>query len=307
MTTFEPNRDTALIFNIQQCSLHDGPGIRTTVFFNGCPLTCPWCCNPESAALHSVLMHDKRDCINCGRCQKICHTGAIQIVEGCWSIHKDLCDTCGACVTVCPNEVLELSGQIYEIDEVLKEILKDKAFFQKSGGGVTFSGGEALMQIDFIEHLAGLLHKEGIQIACETTGQAAPGKFKRLLEAVDFFLIDMKHYDAEKLQRVCNGNYKLIHDNTVSIIESGKPVVGRIPIIPGFNNSHEDIEKFAEYANQVGIKEIHLLPFHQFGELKYDRLQKEYAMRDYAALNKNDLLADADYLKNLGFSVQIGG
>ena len=307
MKKFVQNPETALIFNIQKFCLHDGPGIRTTVFFNGCPLRCPWCSNPESLLLEPRLMYNSRFCALCGKCGQVCPTSAIKVSQKGWTINRDLCNLCGLCAQVCPNDAIEISGKLYNMEQVVDEVLKDKAFYDKSGGGVTFSGGEVLLQVDFATRLASLLQRKGIHVACETTASVQPLVFNKLLEVMDYYLLDMKHYDPEKLQTVCNGNYNFIRENTIAVVKSNKTIVGRIPIIPGFNNTLEDAKGFAEYASEVGIKEIHLLPFHQFGESKYEQLSIEYSMKDYKELHNEDIEDYAKYLIQQGFKVQIGG
>lgn len=307
MKKFVPDKNTALIFNIQHFCLHDGPGIRTTVFFNGCPLTCPWCCNPESIPLNPVLMFDIKACVLCGRCKDICPESAIKISNRQWEVDTGLCSGCGTCADICMAEALEISGKRYRIDQVAEEVEKDKAFYEKSGGGVTLSGGEVLMQLDFIESLSDRLHSRGITIACETTASGSLGEFGRLLNAADYFMIDIKHYDAEKLQRVCGADAFRIGENIALAVQSGKTVIGRIPVIPGFNHSIVDMEKFADYAESLALTEIHLLPFHQLGESKYTQMGKQYEMNQAGGVSKQDLTDYARYLKYRGFRVQIGG
>ena len=307
MNNFKPNSETALIFNIQKFCLHDGPGIRSTIFFSGCPLRCPWCSNPESQLLQPRLMYDVKRCTHCRTCEKVCPTSAIKVDEMGWWIDRDKCTLCSLCVDACLQGAIEIQGKEYTIDQVVQEVLKDKEFYEKSGGGVTFSGGEVLMQIDFAARLADRLHQHKIHIACETTGSAHPWEFQKLIESVDLFLLDIKHYDKTKLKEVCNGDYENIKQNTISVIKSGKPIIGRIPIIPRFNNTIKDMKGFAKYAKEIGISEIHLLPFHQYGEVKYEQLSMDYLVKEDKALQNKDIEEHANYLKKEGFKVQLGG
>lgn len=307
MGHFKSNEAKAAIFHIQRFCLHDGPGIRTTIFFSGCPLTCPWCCNPESATLKPVLMHDENRCVLCGRCVAACPQEAISVSNGAFQVDRSRCTGCGCCHEHCMQEALEISGSYLGMKEVVEEALKDKAFYLKSGGGVTLSGGEVLMQVDFIRRLYDELHREGVSVACETSAFAPSETFRVLLESSDLFLIDLKHYDDKKLREVCHADGRQIRKNIRTVLERGKPLIGRIPVIPGFNDTKEDMKRFAQYAKDLSIRKLHLLPFHQLGELKYGQLDRSYPWKDFDALHKEDVEEAASYLKGLGFTVEIGG
>lgn len=223
------------IFNIQKFSINDGPGIRTTVFFKGCPLQCKWCANPESQNRYADL------------CVKIA------------------------------NE--QYTGKDVTVEEVMEEVLKDKMFYETSGGGMTMSGGEPLQQADFAIALAAAAHAEGIHVAAETTGLADPKVFEHFMEHIDLFLMDVKHYDREA-HRAGTGVYNdPILRNLRTAVAAGKDLVARIPVIPKFNTGIKTATGLADLLADVGVKEVHLLPFHQFGENKYDQLNVEYAMR----------------------------
>ncbi|WP_215700710.1 glycyl-radical enzyme activating protein [Clostridium sp. MCC353] len=307
MNRFVPNPETGLIFNIQRFCLHDGPGIRTAVFFSGCPLTCPWCCNPESEKLRPVLLHDGKTCALCGLCARNCPSMAVSISGGFWKMDPGRCTACGRCAAACPHDALELSGRVYTLEEAANEVLKDQAFFEKSGGGVTLSGGEVLMQAEFAAKLAKRLKTSGVHTACETTAALSGAAFEQLMAEMDYIMIDIKHYDAEKLWQTCHGDLNIISGNIKAAVNYGIPLAGRIPVIPGFNSSMQDMEGFALFGRELGIREIHLLPFHQMGEEKYERLQKQYLMKDEPPLHKEDLMKYAGYLESRGFQVEIGG
>ncbi len=307
MKQFLPNAESALIFNIQHFCLHDGPGIRTAVFFSGCPLTCPWCCNPESAEMTQLVMHDERKCIFCKQCAAVCPQKAIEVAGGRWKLNKVSCDACGVCKRACPEEAIEISGKVYTLEEAEAEVIKDQAFYEKSGGGVTLSGGEVLMQAEFAEHFAERLKQKGIHIACETTAAIFPERFTRLVNFMDCLLVDLKHYDKEKLRKICGLNLDTVCENIQTAISQNKEVIGRIPVIPGFNDSEGDIEKIGELGKKLGIRQIHLLPFHQLGERKYECLQKEYTMKSVAPLHQEDMEIYKDCLQAQGFHVEIGG
>jgi pyruvate formate lyase activating enzyme len=249
----------ALIFNIQRFSLHDGNGIRTTIFFKGCNLRCKWCANPESLSMKPELMED------------------------------------------------EQMGQYYTIDELMAEILKDKAFFDKSNGGVTLSGGEPLLQAEFVCALCDALHSAGINVGIETAANVPPSVFEEVLKKVDFALIDMKHWNADMHKKGTGVMNDQILDNIGYALSQKIPVTLRIPIIPGFNNSKEDAHAFASLLKQLGAHDVHILPFHQLGDNKYKKLGLPYEYSGVTQLHDEDLQEFADILATSGLGVQIGG
>ena len=223
---------TGQIFNIQKFSINDGPGIRTTVFFKGCPLACRWCANPESQnryAAQAQLLDDDR----C-RCREV------------------------------------------TVEEVMAEVLQDKAFYDQSGGGMTLSGGEVLQQVEFAAALCRAARAEGVHTAAETTGFASPEHFRMLLEEIDLLLIDVKHFDPGKHREGAGVDNRLILDNLRTAAASGKPMIARIPVIPRFNSTLEDASGLARLLTGLEVKEVHLLPFHQFGERKYQQMGVPY-------------------------------
>ena len=257
--------------------------------------------------MRSILLYDKDKCTLCGVCAGVCVQRAITLENGCWNYRTDLCKACGQCIEQCRFDALEFSGQVYTLEQVKEEILKDKAFYDKSKGGVTFSGGEILMQIEFAEHLSEILRETGIHIACETTAALPPAIFKRLLKSVDYVMLDIKHYERKILQEICRADLSVICENIKMAVNMKKTLVGRIPVIPGFNHSLKDMEGFACFCKELGVHEIHLLPFHQLGEKKYEQLQREYKMKEIPALHKEDMEEYAEYLRVYGFQVEIGG
>ncbi|MBC8059830.1 MAG: glycyl-radical enzyme activating protein [Clostridiaceae bacterium] len=247
---------TACIFNIQKYSLHDGPGIRTVVFFKGCPLQCHWCSNPESQY---------------GSPQLIFEEGK-------------------------PPTVL---GEYRNLDYIMKEVMKDKDFYEESKGGVTLSGGEVLLQHEFAIALLKQLKDQGIHAACETTGYTSLKIFQAFIENVDLILFDLKHYSSQKHYEISNVYNEKIIDNLKVAINQGKEVIIRIPVIPGINNSLEDAEGFCKLLKEVGATKVNLLPFHQFGQKKYSSLNKEYKFLDVPQLQVEDLQEYKDiFLKN---------
>lgn len=243
----------ACIFNIQKFSIHDGPGIRTVVFFKGCPLRCYWCSNPESQNPQPEAIWDSQ------------------------------------------TKKRSLVGEYKTIDQIVEEVMKDLSFYEESGGGVTLSGGEVLYQAEFATELLKVLKKEGIHTAVETTGFADTKVFSDFIKEVDSIYFDVKHYDERKHRQgigvsnhiiLKNLNYALSHHNDLTI---------RIPIIPDYNDSYEDAQRFSQLFNQMGIKRVELLPFHQFGQKKYEELNRPYKLQDKKQLHTEDL----NYFKNV--------
>jgi len=252
----------ALIFNVQKFSIHDGPGIRTVVFFKGCPLSCKWCSNPES------------------------QSGKIQTLKPLTKDGKE-----------------QPCGTYRDIDSVMTEILQDKDFYEESGGGVTLSGGEALMQIDFVQALLSECKKNGLHTAIETSGFAPSENFKRIINLTDLFLFDIKHYDSYKHIQGTGVSNDVIVENLRMLIKAPKNVLVRIPVIPHFNDSAADAEKFAEFFAANNIREIQLLPFHQFGQNKYRQLGLTYEFDGYKSLHPEDLREYKDILTKASLKV----
>lgn len=304
------NEITGAIFNIQKFCIHDGPGIRTTVFFKGCPLRCRWCANPESQEAHRQIMYDRASCLHCGCCVKACPNGGIRLTEQGVVFDRDLCTGCGSCVNVCTiygGKALSMQGERKTVEEVAAEVLKDQVFYQSSGGGVTFSGGEVLSQLDFAEALASRLKHHNIHIACETTGYTSPEDFNRLTAFCDLLLFDVKHYDDAMHQKGTGVSNVQILANLRAAVSTGKQVIARIPVIPGFNDRPGDTEGFGRLLRDIGIQETHLLPFHQFGQGKYEKLSMDYDYSNVPSLQKENLEPMKAVMETYVAKVQIGG
>lgn len=277
------------VFNIQKFSVNDGPGIRTVVFFKGCPLRCPWCANPESQLARPQILWDGAKCLRCGHCRALCQAGAITISGGRVQVDHERCTACGACVRECPGHAMKTEGEEKTVQEVLDVVLQDLPFYEESGGGLTLSGGEFLMQPDFAGQLLLAAKEEGLHTCCETTGFARPAVFGELLPLLDCLLFDMKHHDADTHRRVVGVSNELPLANMKAAIEAGKDVLPRIPVIPGFNDGLADAEGFAARLHEVGADRCQLLPFHQFGENKYALLGKDYSYSGVSALHREEL------------------
>ena len=298
-----------IIFNIQRYSIHDGPGIRTVVFLKGCPLHCPWCSNPESQNGNIQITWDERKCIHCKKCISVCPIQALStsIKDGreIISVDHEACIGCMKCTRECPESALSYEGKFKEVDEVIKEVMKDDVFYEESGGGMTLSGGEVLSQPDFAIQLLEKAHENGLHTACETTCYTDFETFTRFIKNVDLLLCDIKHYNSTKHKEVVGVPLEEIQKNIKYAVDSGVEVIGRIPIIPGFNFSIEDAEGLSDILISLGIRKVNLLPFHQFGENKYKLLNKTYKMGNVNALQKDDpqFLEFASTFKGKGLDV----
>lgn len=254
----------ATIFDIERNSYVDGPGIRTTVFFKGCNLRCAWCHNPESQSPKIQMMFYKNKCTGCGKCEEKCPNAL------------EKCELCGKCTFYCPHDAREICGKEYTVDEIICEILKDKAFYDNSGGGVTFSGGECMLQIDFLEEALKACKENGIHTAVDTAGHVSFEHFERILPYTDLFLYDIKCYDSEKHKKYTGVSNELIFSNLKKLLQTDKTIWVRIPVIPTVNDTVEEILGIKELIFSFGSPErVELLPYHTMGEHKYAALVRD--------------------------------
>lgn len=291
------------ISNIEKFATHDGLGIRTTVFLKGCFLHCPWCANPETWKSEPVLMHDAKKCVECKTCMHVCERGAISFPFQ-WDMDK--CIYCKKCENYCLQDAISFAGKDMEINEVIKEVLKDKDYFDQSNGGITISGGEPFMQLDAFLELIKQCKNNGLHVAVETTGNYCLDTLKEALPYIDLFLMDLKHLDAQKLKDITGGNLDLILNNFKYLAQHcPNKVIVRMPVIPRFNDDIcEDVIRFC--AN-LKLSEVNLLPFHTMGKSKWNQLNKEFMYDKDKMMDRNDLTPYIDVGKQLGVYVKIGG
>ena len=242
---------TGTIFNIQRFSIHDGPGIRTTVFLKGCSLRCFWCHNPEGIRRQLELQVYPELCIGCGACVEVCPVHAHSIVVGQKRFQRSLCTIHGACVENCFTNALVMVGERMTVEQVMEEILRDSAFYRNSGGGVTLSGGEPLMQLEFSRAILEACRQAGIHTAIETSGHAPWDDFASLLPLLDLVMMDLKHLDAQKHRQTTGVNNKLILANARRLAETDMPIIFRLPVIPTVNDTPEEVEAIARFVREL--------------------------------------------------------
>ena len=264
-----------MVFNIQRFSIQDGPGIRTTVFVKGCPLKCKWCCNPESiSADQEIMVHDIK-CNHCGRCQEQCPEGAIISDERDTRLDRCKCTHCMACVQACPQKALECIGNCLSVGEVLEEVKKDILFYQNSRGGVTISGGEPLLQWEFTRDFLQVCKEEGIHTALDTSGYAPWENIEEVLKHVDLVLYDIKQTDNIQHMKGTGVSNSLILKNLEKTASRVRTWL-RVPLLPGYSDLPENIEKVAVLASQCNVEKVSLLVYHEWGKFKYEKLGRSY-------------------------------
>lgn len=298
------------VFNIQHYSVTDGEGIRTVVFFKGCQFRCRWCENPESLETKIQLSFHREKCISCLACRKVCPRNAITPgLDG--KVDWAACDNCGICAASCMAEALEMIGKQMTVGEVMNEIRKDDSFYKRSNGGVTISGGEATMQFDFLLSLLQALKAEHYHVVLETNGNASWDTYRQLLESVDVFYVDLKGLNNERHKLNTGTDNVRILSNIRSFFEHGVKVVLRIPIIPGYNDSGEDIAQmdafFTSLESLTGSIEAQLLPFHRFGEDKLSLIGTSQRALGLNSMTEDSLIEIKRTLQKTGRKITIGG
>lgn len=299
---------TGRIFNIMKYAIHDGPGIRTTVFFKGCPLRCWWCHNPEGQRFDQELLYRPERCVGCGQCLEVCPQGSISYSQGQVSYAREQCSACGQCSLVCPAGARETVARSRSVHDVMTEIEKDLIFYDESGGGVTFSGGEALSQPEFLGELLKECRKKEIHTAVETCGYVQREVLAGLKDDVDLFLFDLKHLDSGEHEKLTGVPNELILENLAWLAQQHPRVMVRLAVIPGHNDDEAHLDKLGEFVKSLRtIREVHCLPYHKAGAEKYRRLGRSYALPDLNPPADQDMERIKKRLEGFGLQVSIGG
>lgn len=297
----------ASIFNIQKFSVHDGPGIRTTVFFKGCPLDCMWCHNPESQSRNKQILFDGSKCILCRTCVKVCPEGAVKIENNVPVTHMDKCTGCRQCEIYCIPGARQVVGKEYTVEEVMKEVMKDEVFYKQSGGGITLSGGEPLIQEEFVEELLIKLKEKNIHTAVDTCGSVNFKNIERICAYTDVFLYDIKVMDDNKHIQFTGVSNKLILDNLKNLSEIHNNINLRMPVIEGVNADAKHIEETIDFIKELNIMKINLLPYHDIAKHKYEKLGLSYEGKRMSIPSDEKMQSFKVMLEKAGYEVKIGG
>ena len=299
--------DLGLISDIQRFSVHDGPGIRTTVFMKGCQLECWWCQNPECLNPYPELMTRDIKCMTCGNCANSCPVNAIAIDKDKGRIiDRGKCNRCFECVDICPTKALTKAGNYMTLEEVIKEIEKDEIFYSKSNGGVTVSGGEPLSQALFTHNMLEICKQRGFHTALDTSGYSPWPTFKRVLKHVDLVLYDLKHMDPKLHEKATGESNEFIISNLRKVSVS-KETWLRIPLVPGYNDTKENPEKVGKLGREIGVARVSILPFHKLGEGKYKQIGKQHSLGETNIPSRDQLQEIQKFLEGFGLQATIGG
>ncbi len=299
-------KKSGMVFDTQRFSVNDGPGIRTIIFLKGCPLKCAWCSNPESQRMNPELMYRSIACIGCLRCVEVCKYDAIGPKYERW-VNRKKCVNCGECAVACPSGALLMKGRVMTVEEVIKEAKKDDSYYWNSGGGITLSGGEALMQPEFAKEIFKAAHAQGWNTAIETEGYAREEVIRDVIPHVDTVLLDIKANDTDIHKKWTAVDNHLIKENAKIIQELAHTII-RVPTIPGVNADKKEFTDIVKFVAGLGkVKELHILPYHRFGENKYNLLGKDYDLEGVQTLDEEYVEELKKIVEDHGLICKIGG
>jgi len=295
-----------IVFNIQRYSIDDGPGLRTTVFMKGCPLTCLWCSNPESQCMLPEVTYRYTACKRCGTCVKVCPVHAVTLDDDGVHIDRSICTRCEMCIKNCVPEALKMSGKKMTVDEVFKIVKKDADNYEASGGGITCSGGEIMAQADFVAALFKKCREAGFKTNADTSGFGDPSALEKILEYSDLVYFDLKHMDPDKHREYCGQTNDLILKNLALVVKKGVPIVIRVPLIPGYNSSEENLQALAKaVADITKDATVNLLPYHRYGANKYRMIDMTYQLENVAEPTPDELNKAKEIIESYGLQCVI--
>ncbi len=299
-----------IVFNIKRYSIHDGPGIRTTVFLKGCPLDCIWCHNPEGIEPRIGFFFDEKKCIDCGKCVEVCPVRCIEKKSHSLEIDIDKCLHCGQCTALCPAEAIRINGIKHDSSSLLKELLKDEIFYDESGGGVTFSGGEPFYQFEFLKDMLKKCKNSYINTVVDTSGFVSEKSLSETVDLIDTFLFDFKLFDSDKHKKYTGVPNELIKNNFKFLLKNDKDIWVRIPLIPSVNDDDENISNTVEFFKKIGFRgRVHILAYHDLSETKEMKLvNNSTGLRSVFPIeNKKRVVEIYEYFLKNGFETHIGG
>jgi pyruvate formate lyase activating enzyme len=300
------NNQEGTVFNVQRYSIDDGPGIRTTVFLKGCPLRCPWCSNPESQNPNPQLSYRYTSCKKCGACAASCPNGAITLGGDGIAIDREKCVVCGTCVKVCPAEALKISGEVMALEKVWKVIRKDAVYYETSGGGVTCSGGEILTQPDFVAAIFKKCREEGIHTCADTSGFGSEEALDKVLEYADLVYFDLKHMDPKRHAELMGVPFDVILHSLKTVAARKIPITIRLPLIPDYNNSEENLTATARLVKDVAPDAVvNILPYHKYGANKYATVGMTYALDGLRENTSEELDRAKELFESFGLKCEV--
>jgi pyruvate formate lyase activating enzyme len=295
------------VLRIERFAIHDGPGIRTTVFLKGCPLRCAWCHSPESQLSSPEFMPRAERCVRCGACTAVCPHHAVQPAADGGMVTPDACDTCGACAEACPTGARELVGRSMSVDALMAEIERDRIFYDESGGGVTFSGGEPLMQPVFTLEMLAACRAAGVHVAVDTCGQVDPDVLMEAAGDADLFLFDLKIIDEDRHRAFTGASNFRILQNLERLAAVHSQVLVRFPLIPGVNDDDENVRAMGAFLASLHLTRVDVLPYHRAGLAKYERLQRPYRLGHVQPPSTDQVARAVRLLEGCGLIVRPGG